>query len=152
MALTNSRKASIALLAVALGALAVDRFVLGGGAPQSAQAEGLALTEQAAGLIPGSSQAAPATTLSARFEQLATTTELDPLQVPDVFDTHSWHLTALVGMGEKGGVIVDGRLVRVGQDYQGAQLVSVSGDGAQFVRNGRRFTIAFEKPEGRQGR
>ena len=77
---------------------------------------------------------------------------LDPLAVADVFNSRMWRLSGLVGAGERGGVIVDGQLVRVGQEYQGATLAAVSKDGAEFVRQGVRFLVAFEAPSGAKGR
>lgn len=144
MALSNSRKASIGVLTLALAALAVDRFVLGGGSPQAAQAAGVPGTTAAGLPVAGTATRAEGNTLSIRFDALARVETLDPLAVPDVFDVQAWRLSALVGTGAKGGVIINNALVAVGQDYQGARLLSVSKDGAEFARNGHRFVVPFQ--------
>lgn len=148
MLITKRQKAGSLVAALALLALGADRFILGGGGPATASAQNLLPEPSIEPPQPGlPATAPPKDTLASRLAQYAAEQGIDPEGgVPDLFSQEGWQILAVFGEGTRGGVKIDDRIVRVGGQYDGATLVSVSRQGATFSKAGQEFFVAFEPP------
>lgn len=152
MELNRQQRVGMAVAAIALAALGVDQFVLGGGGPATASAQ-----VGAPGILPVSAvqdaRQEASSMLALRLDEFAASERVDPSAgVPDVFGGSQWRITAVVGLGQRGAVRIDDELVRVGQVYNGAVLTSVSRTGAVFTKAGREINVSIDGPESGKGR
>lgn len=160
MALTTQRKATVGVLALALAALAVDRFLLSGGGPASvsAQTETAGVEAQAVG---NARAAGPILTsgisLAERIGAVAATGVVHG-DAPDVFSDPAqesasadmkaigWRLTSILVSGGRQAVVVDGTPVPLGGVYGGRTLVRVEQNAAIFERDGKEFRLELDVP------
>lgn len=154
MELNTQQKAGMVVAALALAALGVDRFVLGGGGPATASAQAdvpvvvTAAVTQGAPIQRGES-------LAGRLATFADQQRLDPAGgVPDLFggEEEVWKVSSIYGTGTRGGVRIGETLIPVGQAYQGATLVRVTRGGAVFSKAGREVFAPIDIPDSIQGR
>jgi len=169
MKLTTSRKAYLGVFALALAALAVDRFVLGGGGsgPDRAAASvvsGTATVEMEEAILPTTAAPPKRESLADRLEALAVGQEANAEAMRDVFrPCESWLLRPRTGSphspspaevfvqqhrlesvllsGSAGYAIVDGGLLRIGETIAGYTLVELVPQGAVFQAEGSRFRV-----------
>lgn len=144
MELSKQRKLSLGVLGLALTALAADRIFFGAASPASASAsEAAPATTEPVGMASSPKPAGP--TLAGLLETIAGREEIDSQHVEDVFAKPErpslWRLTTTFGVGDRAGVVIDGETVRIGGRHGGAELISVSRDGAVFRRDGTEFFV-----------
>ena len=153
MELNSKQKAGALVAAIAVVALGVDRFVLGGNGPASASAQVLAPEAEAAA-VTQTDVSKSGTTFAQQLEQFAARNHIDPdAGIPDAFgDAEVWTVTAVMGNGDQGAVRIGNEMVRVGSLYRDAILVRVDRDGGVFSRFGREFRAALVRPGLRQDR
>jgi hypothetical protein len=146
MQLTKQQKAGMAAAALAVGVLGVDRFVLGTGGPASASAQQAVVVGadavQAEGPKP-KAQAESGPTFAQRLDGFASARGIDPTRADvGLFGTAApevWTASAVIGVGQGGALRIGERLVRVGETYRGAELVSVDRRGGVFREGERVF-------------
>ena len=163
---TNQRKLSIAVLALAGGALLVDKFFLGTSAPEVARAD-----EAPAQIItqsPASASAAPQLTVAKRLERLAPhggtinnafavpaswrtvaapTAQGPNIDTPAAAFVKEHHVAGLMRGGtDPARAMVNGKLISIGDSIDGGVLVEVNEVGAVFDVGGVRVQIAL-RPE-----
>jgi hypothetical protein len=163
---TNQRKLSIAVLALAGGALLVDKFFLGTSAPESARADDA--PAQLAAASPSTASIAQQATVAKRLERLAPhggtinnafavpaswrTAATPSAQGPNI-DTPAaafvkeHHVAGLMRGGtDPARAMVNGKLISLGDSIDGGVLVEVNEVGAVFDVGGVRVQIAL-RPE-----
>ena len=156
---TPGRIASVGVLALALGALVVDKAFLGQSDPSSASADQVAPQSASPS---GAGVAAPAETLAHRLERhraQATAAAGEAFVTPPGFFPSAakhgeseqapaaapvaqiaWPRLSAVVMGTSPGAILDGRLQRQGESVGGFELVSVA-ERSVTVRQGEHETV-----------
>ncbi len=147
MELNRQQKAGMVIAALAVAALGVDRFVLGSGGPATASAQAdvsVVLTTAAVQLA----TTKHSETLAGRLDKFAAQQQIDPSKsVPDLFGSEEvWTVSSLFGSGNRAGVRIGEKIVRVGQVYRGATLVRVSRQGATFSKAGREIFAPMDRP------
>jgi len=176
MKLSKRQRAFVAILALALGALIVDRAFLGSGSPVPDEAVAgsspAAAPPPSAPPRPPAGDAAGKPALADRLAELARAHELKTDEIRDAFRlSPAWlaecspqptgepeptpadrfaqahRLTGVVVKGQAGIVLVDGGCVAIGQVLDGFRLVSVADNSAVFEANGQRVVLKLnEKP------
>lgn len=175
MKLTGRQKGYVAILALALAALLVDRLILP--APDEAAAAhgaALAVTSTATGMIDPEALVAEVdvavprhVVIGRRLEALAEARGLEPGVVRDAFEpSPSWPLegmgtgpaasvaerfkaahvlTAVMASGPRGYAIIDGRTLFIGQSLDGLTLIAVGTRSATLESSEAR--VVLELPE-----
>lgn len=149
MQLTKQQKAGVAVAALAVAALGVDRFLLRPAGPAAAAAQtAAAVSAEAAPPDAGGVMTVSAgPTFAQRLEAYAQQRQIEPgAGVPDLFGREVWRVSAVIGQGENGAVRLGDDLVRVGQIYKGATLLSVDRNGGTFRKSGHVFRAEIDRP------
>ncbi|MFG0243770.1 MAG: hypothetical protein ACF8R9_13370 [Phycisphaerales bacterium JB054] len=154
MELNTKQKSGILVAALAVAALGVDRFVLGGAGPAAAAAQVLVPEAETAALPQAVTTVKADTAFAQKLERFAERHHIDPeVGIPDAFgDAEVWTVTSVLGNGERGAVRIGKDLVRVGETYQDAVLVRVDRHGGVFAKSGREFRAALRVPALPKGR
>jgi len=172
--ITNQRKLSIAVLALAGGALIVDKMFLGATGPAAARADEVAVQVETTAAAPARSQPAQPT-VAKRLERLAPhggevgdafavpaawrkvavkAAEQGPnIDTPAAAFAKEHHIAAIMRGGQDPArAMVNGKIVSLGDSIDGGTLVEVNDQGAVFEVGGVRVLIAL-RPEvkGREG-
>ncbi len=153
MELSKQQKTGMVIAALAVGALGIDRFVLGSGGPAVASAQAV-LPEVVEAASPQAVSAKKGVTFAQQLEQFAANNSIDPQAgVPNLFgDEKVWTVTAVIGNGQRGAVRIGKDLIRVGEDYEDAKLLRVDRDGGIFEKAGREFRAPLSRPRPQNGR
>ena len=153
MELNKQQKTGMVIAALAVAALGVDRFALGGGGPATASAQAV-LPDAIETASPQAVAAKSGITFAQQLERFAESNNIDPeAGVPNVFgDDAEWAVTAVIGNGQRGAVRIGTKLIRVGQAYEDAVLVRVDGAGGIFAKAGREFRVPLDHSLSRNGR
>lgn len=174
MGITNQRKLSFAVLALAGAALVVDKLFLGASGPVAARADEVAAQAEASVAAPVRAAAAQPT-VAKRLERLGAhgaevgdafavpaawrkvavkNTEQGPnIDTPAAAFVKEHHVAAILRGGQDPArAMVNGKLVTLGDSIDGGTLVEVNDQGAVFEVGGVRVLIAL-RPEvkGREG-
>lgn len=150
MKLNNRQRAGALIAALAVAALGVDQFILGGTGPATAAAQSAAPTAENVQVVAQTGvPTQKVRSLAHRLDQFAAAEDLNPGgAVPDLFGKEQWKVQSVFGTGtERGGVRVGGKTVTIGGTHEGAKLVRVTREGAYFSRGGREFFIELDRPE-----
>jgi hypothetical protein len=164
MALSGQRKASLLVLALAVGAWGVDRFVLSSGltSPASASAASAQPSASAGGSdVAAEKPAAPVTAeqlamarLSRQLRELGSHSESELAELTEAFvppeppaapaaapepvvAVEAPQVTAVL-IGAKPSAIVNGRTVPLAGEVDGWVIASIGREGVVFSRDGRR--------------
>lgn len=154
MELNTKQKSGILVAALAVAALGVDRFVLGGSGPATASAQVLVPEAEDAALPQAVVKATTVAAFAQKLEKFADRHHIDPeAGIPDAFgDAEVWTVTSVLGKGERGAVRIGNTLIRVGEQYEDAVLVRVDREGGVFAKAGREFRASLVRPAMHNGR
>ena len=154
MELNTKQKSGILVAALAVAALGLDRFVLGGSGPASASAQVLVPEAEAAALPQTAGTVKSEASFAQKLERFADRHHIDPeAGIPDAFgDAAVWTVTSVLGKGERGAVRIGNTLIRVGERYEDAVLVRVDREGGVFAMSGREFRAELIRPTMPNGR